>query len=104
MHLHVFKFFFFLDSNGLEFDCCKLKAMNQNHPLCMPIEIPINDPFYSAHGQTCVDFKRSLAGHRPNCALGNFFLSIYLFLSIDKNYCFSFFFFHFQVQELISTH
>ncbi|CAG2107788.1 unnamed protein product [Medioppia subpectinata] len=40
------------------------------HPLCMPFEIPENDPVYGPVGKRCHDFKRSVAGHRPNCALG----------------------------------
>ncbi|UXI17278.1 serine/threonine-protein phosphatase 2A regulatory subunit B [Sarcoptes scabiei] len=36
----------------------------------MPIQIPPGDPIYGALGRKCHDFKRSIAGHRPNCALG----------------------------------
>lgn len=53
------------DESGMDFNCCKRK-----HPNCKPIQIPDNDPFYSKYGQKCMDFKRSLAGLRPNCALG----------------------------------
>ena len=58
--------------NGLEtdFDCCKMSE-EEKHPLCMTFEIPENDPIYGPSGQRCHDFKRSVAGHRPNCALGS---------------------------------
>ena len=44
----------------------------------MPIEIPDNDLIYSLHGQRCMNFQRSLAGHRPNCALGKLLLVKFL--------------------------
>lgn len=53
------------DERGLDFNCCK-----RQHPNCKPIQIPKNDHFYSKFNQRCMDFKRSLAGLRPNCALG----------------------------------
>lgn len=49
----------------MDFNCCK-----RNHPNCKPIQIPDNDPLYRKFNQKCMDFKRSLAGLRPNCALG----------------------------------
>lgn len=49
----------------MDFNCCK-----RQHPNCKPIRIPDKDPFYSRFKQKCMDFKRSLAGLRPNCALG----------------------------------
>lgn len=36
----------------------------------MPFDIPPNDYVYGKNGALCHDFKRSIAGHRPNCALG----------------------------------
>lgn len=53
------------DEQGMDFDCCKRK-----HPNCLPIQIPENDKLYSKFNRRCMDFKRSLAGLRPNCALG----------------------------------
>lgn len=53
------------DERGLDFNCCK-----RQHPNCKPIQIPERDPLYSRFNQRCMDFKRSLAGLRPNCALG----------------------------------
>ena len=32
------------------------------HPECFPIEIPSNDPFFSKHGQRCMNFVRSMPG------------------------------------------
>ena len=52
-----------------DFNCCELQEDNM-HPLCMHFNIPANDGMYGAGGHTCHDMKRSLAGHRPNCALG----------------------------------
>lgn len=40
------------------------------HKLCLPIEVPQDDPFYSKHNVQCLEFRRSLAGLRPNCVLG----------------------------------
>lgn len=60
----------FTDENDLEFDCCELRERGTDHPLCAPIIIPDDDPLYSPFGKRCHDFKRSVAGHRPNCALG----------------------------------
>lgn len=37
----------------------------------MPIRIPDDDAFYSKFQQKCMDFKRSVAGLRPGCALGS---------------------------------
>lgn len=37
-------------------------------PNCAPIEIPVNDPFYSCHGQFCMEFVRSAPA--PLCRFG----------------------------------
>jgi peroxidase len=39
-------------------------------PQCFPIQIPSTDPFYSQFAQGCMEFKRSIPGTRPGCALG----------------------------------
>ncbi|XP_022244606.1 chorion peroxidase-like [Limulus polyphemus] len=57
------------DENDLDFICCGIPK-EQQHPNCMTIDIPPDDPFYARYGQTCMEFKRVLAGHRPGCALG----------------------------------
>ena len=57
----------FKDNEEIEVDCCR---PGLGHPLCMPFPIPPNDPVYGPQGKKCHDFKRSIAGQRPNCALG----------------------------------
>ena len=61
----------FPDENGDDFDCCAMEE-SQRHPNCMPMMIPEDDKFYSRFSRTCMDFKRSIAGQRPNCALGEY--------------------------------
>lgn len=57
------------DENGDDFDCCGVEKSNQ-HPNCLTINLPETDSFYSRFGRTCMEFKRSIAGQRPHCALG----------------------------------
>lgn len=40
------------------------------HKLCLPIQVPPSDPFYTKFDVKCLEFRRSLAGVRPNCVLG----------------------------------
>ncbi|KAK4008306.1 hypothetical protein OUZ56_013450 [Daphnia magna] len=40
------------------------------HPQCLPIEIPIDDPFYAKFGQRCMNFVRSTPAPRSDCSLG----------------------------------
>ncbi|XP_057375639.1 peroxidase-like [Daphnia carinata] len=40
------------------------------HPQCLPIEIPIDDPFYTKFGQRCMNFVRSSPAPRSDCSLG----------------------------------
>ena len=47
--------------------CCHDDVL---HPHCLPIEIPIHDPFYSKFHQRCHNFVRSLSGVRHRCSLG----------------------------------
>nr|XP_027196599.1 peroxidase-like [Dermatophagoides pteronyssinus] len=61
---------FFIDGHEVEVDCCRLPPGQPAHELCEPVQIPPNDPVYGPMGRKCHDFKRSIAGHRPNCALG----------------------------------
>jgi peroxidase len=72
------------DENDNDFDCCNPKYLN--HPNCLNIEIPANDPFYSRFGKRCNDFKRSLAGHRPSCSLGPRVQINTLTSAIDANF------------------
>lgn len=59
------------DSQGDDFNCCGVEA-SQLHPNCLPIDIPRDDYFFSRFGRTCMEFKRSLSGQRPHCALGTY--------------------------------
>jgi len=40
------------------------------HPECFPIEIPENDPFFSKHGQRCMNFVRSMPAPQLSCTFG----------------------------------
>ena len=62
-------FFYFADENDMEVTCCNFPP-EFRHKNCMPIDVPPDDPFYSKHGVRCLDFLRTMAGHRPGCALG----------------------------------
>ncbi|XP_071539220.1 chorion peroxidase-like [Panulirus ornatus] len=56
-------------TNGSTIPCCIREVMeNQNllHPQCAPIAIPVDDPFYSAFGETCMEFVRSSPADRCN--------------------------------------
>lgn len=51
--------------------CCEPEAAGKpRHKLCLPIEVPHDDPFYAQHNVQCLEFRRTLAGLRPNCVLG----------------------------------
>ncbi|EEC04004.1 oxidase/peroxidase, putative [Ixodes scapularis] len=74
-----------VDERDLDFVCCGVPPKFQ-HPLCMTIEVPREDPFYGKYRRTCIEFKRSLAGQRPNCALGPRTHINILTHSIDANF------------------
>lgn len=48
--------------------CCNPE--NSKNKLCLPINVPVDDPLYAKFNIKCLDFRRSLAGIRPNCVLG----------------------------------
>ncbi|XP_022239815.1 chorion peroxidase-like [Limulus polyphemus] len=73
------------DENELDFTCCGIPKEHQ-HPNCMTIDIPPGDPFYAHYGETCIEFKRALAGHRPGCALGPRVHINLLTQSLDANF------------------
>ena len=55
------------DENSTGIQCCQEDGsapISQLvlHPECFPIEIPENDPFFSKHGQRCMNFVRSMPG------------------------------------------
>ena len=49
--------------------CCD-KPPERRHPGCWPIEIPPEDPFYSAFRRRCMEFVRSATGLKEDCKLG----------------------------------
>ena len=55
------------NENSTGIQCCNQDGsatINRliKHPECFPIEIPSNDPFFSKHGQRCMNFVRSMPG------------------------------------------
>ena len=52
--------------------CCDV-APDSRHPACWPIDIPIDDPFYSLFGRRCLEFVRSATGLKDQCKLGTRF-------------------------------
>lgn len=95
------------DSRGADFSCCPAATsgfgamaksneanIQVDHPNCMPLTIvdsetdlssPMPDPIYSKRNVTCMDFKRSLAGVRQDCALGTRVHINKVTASIDAN-------------------
>jgi peroxidase len=59
--------------NGSAISCCEQgnRRPSFRHPLCMPIDIPSDDPFFGSRGQRCMSFVRSGAATRLNCQLGS---------------------------------
>ncbi|XP_076309330.1 salivary peroxidase/catechol oxidase-like isoform X2 [Tachypleus tridentatus] len=54
--------------------CCKEEIQKNprlRHPACLEISISKDDPFFSKHGETCMEFVRSLPSPRPLCSLGS---------------------------------
>ena len=63
------------DSNSSGIQCCDedgSQPISQLvlHPECFPIEIPENDPFFSRHGQRCMNFVRSMPAPQLSCTFG----------------------------------
>ena len=61
------------NSNGIQ--CCQEDGSGPinrlvQHPECFPIEIPSNDPFFSKHGQRCMNFVRSMPAPQLSCTFG----------------------------------
>uniref|UniRef100_A0A8D8QM30 Peroxidasin homolog n=1 Tax=Cacopsylla melanoneura TaxID=428564 RepID=A0A8D8QM30_9HEMI len=65
-----------------DIQCC----LGAEHPNCMPLQVPFNDPFYKHHNQHCINFLRSLAGVRENCKLGSRVQTNSLTSYIDANF------------------
>lgn len=76
------------DSNGLPLPA------STSHSQCFPIEIPIDDLFYSRHNQRCMNFVRSLPAPSIDCKLGPrnqvnihslYFSLLQIFSSVSKS-------------------
>ena len=61
-------------NTGTPLSCCRPDgtplAPRHAHPLCQPITIPHDDPFYSPHRVRCMSYIRSLYAFRPDCGFG----------------------------------
>ncbi len=57
-------------ATGSEPKCCDVSP-DRRHPACWPIDIPVNDPFYSLFRRRCLEFVRSGTGLKENCRLGS---------------------------------
>ena len=63
------------NENSTGIQCCNEAGTGPvsrlvQHPECFPIEIPSNDPFFSRHGQRCMNFVRSMPGPQSGCTFG----------------------------------
>ena len=63
------------NENSTGIQCCKEDGSGPIsklvlHPECFPIEIPENDPFFSKHGQRCMNFVRSMPAPQLSCTFG----------------------------------
>ncbi len=65
------------DHDKHDIECCKYSPEHQ-HPNCMNIRIPHDDPFYKYFKRQCLDFARIYAGPKPGCKLGKYETSIRL--------------------------
>ena len=61
---------FRLDS-GAGIECCEANGAQlprtPRHPLCIPLTVPGDDPFYSQYGLRCMNMVRSLPAPEPDC-------------------------------------
>ena len=59
--------------NGRGISCCN-KEFERNpkllHPACLPIDVPVDDPFYSKFSSTCMSFVRSAPAPSSMCNIG----------------------------------
>lgn len=65
---------FYLVHSGNTIECCEAEGYNLSpryvHPLCAPISVPIDDPYYSKHNVECMTYVRSIAAIRSDCSFG----------------------------------
>lgn len=56
--------------DGLPLPCCSKEVTGELddllHPECAPIDIPVDDRFFSIFGETCMEFARSVPAERCN--------------------------------------
>ncbi|KAF0303786.1 Chorion peroxidase [Amphibalanus amphitrite] len=56
---------------GAGIECCEQNGARlpsvPRHPLCIPLDIPADDPFYSRHRLRCMNMVRSLPAPEPDC-------------------------------------
>ncbi|XP_055548421.1 chorion peroxidase-like [Wyeomyia smithii] len=55
-------------------DCCIHGGQHtsfQSHPACFPINVSINDPFYSRFGVRCMEFLRTATVPKSHCQAGH---------------------------------
>ncbi|XP_054279946.1 peroxidase-like isoform X2 [Macrosteles quadrilineatus] len=61
-------------TTGGSIACCDVENRKLSprhvHPLCFSIEIPSDDPVYSASRQSCMSYVRSLPAMRSDCTFG----------------------------------
>lgn len=58
----------------MKIKCCTNEGKHLNstkdlHPLCLNIDVPVEDPFYSTAGVRCLPFVRSMISSKQ-CSLG----------------------------------
>ncbi|UYV81041.1 hypothetical protein LAZ67_19002604 [Cordylochernes scorpioides] len=58
-----------LDTERNDIECCKYAPADQ-HPNCMNIPVPSDDPFYKFYNRRCLDFARIWPGPKEGCPLG----------------------------------
>jgi hypothetical protein len=61
-------------AGGEPITCCNAEGTaelpkNKQHPACMPILIPSNDPVYGPHKIACIEMVRTALGLDANCEL-----------------------------------
>lgn len=84
----LFSFLFYLVHSGNTIECCEAEGYNLSpryvHPLCAPISVPIDDPYYSKHNVECMTYVRSIAAIRSDCSFGPLEqVSIYYSVAMD---------------------
>ncbi|XP_052132307.1 peroxidase-like, partial [Frankliniella occidentalis] len=61
-------------NTGTALTCCRPDATplapRHAHPLCQPVTIPQDDPFYGRVRARCMSYIRSLHAFRPDCGFG----------------------------------